>query len=141
VCNGQRGLHKGIWADLELLWLEFGIVSNALLLIGQCLLAMPKKKIATKLSLANTRANTRADTRALYPISKNLNLRPISPQDQKDAIFNQCFGFWASIWLFWKCTNNNCDKTITKVIVQFITKLDAKHYYYTQPNHGKRFTK
>ncbi len=136
--NGQQGLHKGIWADLEFLWLEFGIVSNALLLIGQCLLAMPKKKkIATKLSLANTRANTRA----LYPISKNLNLRPISPQDQKDAIFNQCFVFWASIWLFWKCTNNNCDKTITKVMAQVNTKLDAKHYYYTQTNHGKRFTK
>jgi hypothetical protein len=43
-----------------------------------------KKKIATKLSLANTRA--------LYPISKTFNPRPISPQDQKDAIFNAFFG-------------------------------------------------
>lgn len=137
MCNGQWGLHKGIWADLEFLWVEFGIVSNALLLIGQCLLAMPKKiYFATKLSLANTRANTRA----LYPISKNLNLRPIFTTRPKRCYF-QCFYFWASIWLFWKCTNNNCDKTITKVIVQFITKLDAKYYYYTQPNHGKRFTK
>jgi hypothetical protein len=58
-------------------------VSNALLLIGQCLLAMPKKKSCYKLSWANTRA--------LYPISKSLNLTPISLQDQKDAIFNALF--------------------------------------------------